>query len=250
VGKAHLDKAVGFHTQQNWIQALRYAEIAATKLKQLKDRRLETVQLIDRAMICKFDALQRLGRHRKALECIQECYTLWAMNHLRNPGSMKAALMLIQSCIHNHEYEDAENYARHAYFMIAEMTDNFIPSDGYPKFLADVSYYLAQAIYRWAEAGGIPPEQKQKAGEEAIEHARKALELNSQLHGTESSKVAMGMSAIADVLDFFNDIDDDESLRLCEQAGAITRRVEGSSSTNVARWRIIGVVRITREPGL
>ena len=60
VGKAHLDKALGCYRQRNWIQTLRHGEIAAAKLKQLKDRRLETVILIDHAMRCKFDALQFL----------------------------------------------------------------------------------------------------------------------------------------------------------------------------------------------
>ena len=91
-----------------------------------------------------------MGRHREALECIKECYTLWVMNHMRNPGSMKAALSLIQSCLHNKLYEDAENYARHAYFMIAEMTDNFIPSNQYPQFLADASHWLAVAVHQMA----------------------------------------------------------------------------------------------------
>ena len=182
----------------------------------------------------KFDALQRLGRHKEAQECIKECYTLWAMNHMRNPGSMKAALALIQSCIHNKEYEDAEHYARHAYFMIAEMTDNFIPSDQQPRFLADVSHWLAISIHRLARAGGIPPERKQKAGEEAIALARKALEIYTQLCGTESAEIAVSMGTLANVLDYFNNVDDDEILRLFEQAIAIYRRVEGSLSYNVA----------------
>ena len=234
VGKANLEKAKGFHQQQNWVQALRYGELAAIKLKQLKDRRLETVELIDDALMYKFNTLQRLARHRKAMECIKECYTLWAMNHMRNPGSMRAALGLIQSCIHNKEYEDAERYARHAYFMINEMTDNFIPTDQQPRLLADVSYWLAVAIYRLAKAGGIPPEEKQKAGEEAIEHARKALEIHTQLHGNESAAVAADMGILAEVLAHFNNVDDYKVLRLQEQAIAIYRRVEGSSSMNVA----------------
>ena len=234
VGIANLTKAKRFHGQQNWVQSLRYGDLAATKLKQLKDRRLETVQAIDAALTCKFNALQRLDRQKEALECIKECYTLWAMNHMRNPGSMNAALLLIQSCLHNKQYEDAEHYARHAYFMIAEMTDNFIPADQRQEFLAEVSYWLAQAIFALAENGGIPPEGKQKAGVEAIELARKALEIHTQLHGTESTKVAAAMIALADVLDFFNDIDDDEILRLREQAIAIFSRLEGSSSYNVA----------------
>jgi MYND finger len=41
MGMAHLQKAVGFDRQQNWIQTLRYADLALTKLKLLKDRRLD-----------------------------------------------------------------------------------------------------------------------------------------------------------------------------------------------------------------
>ena len=42
------------------------------------------------------------------------------------------------------------------------------------------------------------------------------------------------MSSLASILDYFNDVDDDEFLRLYEQAIAIFSRVEGSSSVNVA----------------
>ena len=232
VGKANVEKAASFHRARNWVQTLRYAEIAATKLKQLKDRRLETVQAIDDALACKYDALGFMARHREAMECAKECYTLWAMNHMRNRGSMRAALALIQSCLHNEEYEDAEHYARHAMFMINDMTDNFIPSDQRPRFLADASYYLASAIFHFAKAGGIPLEEKQKAGEEAIALARQALEVHTRLRGTESSDVATDITLLAEVLDYFND--DDEILRLHEQAIAINRRMEGSSSLNVA----------------
>ena len=235
VGKANLTKAQAqFGQQRNFAQALHYTEVAATKLKQLKDRRLETVELIDAALRCKFDCLQLMGRNREGMECIKECYTLWAMNHMRNPGSIRAALGLIQSCLHNREFEDAEHYARHAMFMINDMTDNFIPSDQRPQFLADGSYYLAMAIYKLARAGGIPPEDKQKAGEEAIALARQALEIRTQLHGADSIEVAHNIGVLADVLDYFNDVDDDEILRLHEQSKAITSRVEGSSSLNVA----------------
>ena len=234
VGIANLAKVKGFHDERNWEQTLRYGELAASKLKQLKDRSLKTVQLIDLALGCKFDALQFLGQHRDAIECAEERYTLWAMNHLRNPGSMTAALGLIQSCLHNEEYEDAERYARHAMFMIAEMTDNFIPADLQPRFLADVSYLLARAIHGLAKAGGIPPEGKQKAGEEAIAFARKAIEIHTQLHGTEGVVVAADLGTLADALDYFNNVDDDEILRLLEQAIATYRRVEGTSSSNVA----------------
>ena len=234
VGKANLEKACGFEQDRNWVQELRYGELAATKLKQLKDRRLETVQLIDNALRCKYNALNFTARYKQAMACAEERYTLWAMNHMRNPGSINAALQLIESCLHNKQWEDAERYARHAMFMINDMADNFIPSDQRSRFLADGSYYLSQAIYHLAEAGGIPPAEKQKAGEEAIELARQALKLHTQLRGTESAKVANDMVILADVLNYFNDVDDDEVLRLYEQAIAIFSRVQGSSSPNVA----------------
>ena len=234
VGMAHLAKAKGFERDRNWVQSLRYGEIAATKLKQLKDRRLETVQIINDALTCKYNALQRMARYREAKECAEERYTLWAMNQMRNPGSIYAAFGLIQSCLHNNEYEDAEHYARHAMFMINDMADNFIPSDQRSRFLAEGSYYLAQAIYRLARNGGIPPEEKQKAGEEAIVLARQALELHTQVCGAESNQVAGAMLTLADVLNHFNNVDDDQVLRLYEQSTAITSRVEGSSSPNVA----------------
>ena len=234
VGMAHLAKAKGFERDRNWVQSLRYGEIAATKLKQLKDRRLETVQIINDALTCKYNALQRMARYREAKECAEERYTLWAMNQMRNPGSINAAFALIESCIHNNEWEDAEHYARHAMFMINDMADNFIPSDQRSQFLAEGSYYLARAIFHLAEVGGIPPAEKQKAGEEAIALVRQALKLHTQLHGAESAQVAGDMSSLADALNHFNYVDDDEILRLYEQAIAITGRVEGSSYPNMA----------------
>ena len=234
LGNANLEKAQGFYRQRNYVQALRFAELAAIKLRQLKDRLLETVLLIDSALACKYNALNFMARHREAMECAEERYTVWAMNQMRNRGSINAALPLIQSCLHNEEYEDAERYARHAMFMIAEMTDNFIPADLQPRFLADVSYLLARAIHGLAKAGGIPPEGKQKAGEEAIAFARKAIEIHTQLHGTEGVVVAADLGTLADALDYFNNVDDDEILRLLEQAIATYRRVEGTSSSNVA----------------
>ena len=234
VGKANLARASAQRLQDNYAQTLHYAEVAATKLKLLKDRRLETVQLINAALGLKFDALNFMDRYREAMDCIKECYTLWAMNQMRNPGSIKAALGLIQSCILNNEYEDAEHYARHAMFMINDMTDNFIPSEQRPLFLADGSYYLAVAIYWLAVSRGIPAEEKQKAGQEAIALARQALEIHTQLHGTESAAVLNDMRVLADSLDYFNDVDDDEVLRLYQQSITIISRMDGSSSLSVA----------------
>ena len=234
MGMAHLEKAKGFHREQNWAQSLRYAELALTKLKQLKDRRLETVKILDNAFACKFHALQFLDRQKEALECAKERYTLWAMNHMRNPRMFAAAFQLIQSCIHNKIYEDAALYAHTAHEMVVNDADGIIPSDQRESLLADGSYWLSRATFFLAQAGGIPPEEKQKAGEEAIALARKALEIHTQLHGTMSERVALDMIVLADALNYFNDVDDDEVLRLYEQANSITGRLEGSSSVNVA----------------
>ena len=234
MGMAHLEKAKGFHREQNWVQLFLYAELALTKLKQLKDRRLETVEIIDLALRCKFNALQRICRHKEALECAKERYTLWAMNHMRNPRMFEAAFALIQSCLHNQAYEDAALYAHTAHEMIANDADGIIPSDQRESLLAEGSHWLSQATLTLAHAGGIPTEEKQKAGEEAIALARKALEIHTQLHGIESAEVAGDMCGLADALNYFNDVDDDEVLRLSEQAIAIIRQLEGSSSVNVA----------------
>ena len=234
VGKANLAKARSFERKYNWAQTLRYAELAATKLKQLKDRRLETVEDIDDALRCKFNALNFTDRHREAMECAEECYTMWAMNHMRNPGSIKAALGLIESCLRNEEFEDAEHYARHAMFMINDMADNFIPSEMRPQFLARGSRDLALAIYHLAAAGGIPAAEKQKAGEEAIVLARQALKIFTQLHGAESRDAGSCMRVLAEVLDELKDVDDDEILRLHEQSIIISSRTEGSFCRNVA----------------
>ena len=53
VGMANLEKAEGFQRENNWQQSLRYAHIAATKLKQLKDCPIEDM---DDALRLKFNA--------------------------------------------------------------------------------------------------------------------------------------------------------------------------------------------------
>ena len=234
LGMAHLEKAQGFHRARNWQQTLRYADLALTKLKQLKDRRLETVEILDNAFALKSDALQRMDRHKEALECAKEHYTLWAMNHMRNPGMFDAAFGLIQSCIHNREFEDAALYAHTAHEMVLNDADGIIPSDQRQKLLARGSYWLSQATLFLAQAGGIPPAEKQKAGEEAIALARKALEIDTQLYGTNNPQVAMDTRALASALEYFTDVDDDEILRLYEQSTAISKRLDGKSSLNVA----------------
>ena len=234
VGMAHLAKALGFQQQRNWVQTLRYADLALTKLKQLKDRRLETVEIIDGAFQFKFNALNTMGRDKEALECAKEQYTLWAMNHIRNPKMFNAVFGLIDSCIHNGEYDDALLYAHTAHEMVVNDADGIIPSDQRERLIAEGCYWLSVATHELAQAGGIPPEEKQKAGEKAIAAARQALEIRTRMHGIENMEVAQAITVLADVLDLFNDIDDDEVLRLHEQANSIISRLEGSSSVNVA----------------
>ena len=234
VGIAHLTKAQGFHRQLNWTQSLHHGDLALTKLKQIKDRRLETVVLIDDAFTYQFNALNAMGRDREALECAKECYTLWAMNHMRNPRMFSAAFGLIQSCMHNGEFEDASLYAHTAHEMVLNDADGIIPSDQRERLLAEGSYWLAQVIRNLVQTGRIPPEEKQKAGEKAIALAREALEIHIQMHGTENMETAHDMRVLADVLDVFNNVDDDESLRLFEQSIGIVSRLESSTAVNVA----------------
>ena len=230
IGMAHLDKARGFDRDNNWQQLLRYSNLAATKLKQLKDRPLEA---ISEALAMKCAALGFLGRYREQLECAKEWYCLWNTKPT-DVGAIDAAFALIQSCIHNNEFEDAKLYASTLLGIINHKYDNKIPEDQRQQYIAEGSYYLAQAILRLAEAGGTSPAEKQRAGHDAIAGARKALEIHTRLHGTEHERVANDMSVLAEALDFFNDVDDDdEVLRLFEQAKAIDTRVYGSSSSNV-----------------
>ena len=231
LGLANLEKAKGFDRNNNWMQALRFSELALTKLKLLKDRPLEA---ISDAFGYKALSLRFLGRYREAMESAKELYTMWAMTNIRNPRSILAAFDLIECCLQINEFVDAELFARTAYELINQGTDIIIPHHQRQEFLARGAYYLAKATYLLAKAGGIAPEAKQEAGVKAIALAREALEISTQLHGAGSVDVATGMMALADVLDHFNGVDDDEVLRLYEQAKAIFARAQGSLSPNVA----------------
>ena len=112
----------------------------------------------------------------------------------------------------------------------SRLANNDIPGEQRQDYVAMAASLLAETTWRWAESGGIPPEEKQKAGEEAIGFARQSLEINIQLYGTESEDAAAGMTVLASILEFFNDNGGDEVLRLLEQAIAIGTRVEGRMS--------------------
>ena len=230
MGMTYLEKARDFHRVHNWSQLLRYSELAATKLKQLKDRPIEDIST---ALNHKCAALGFLSQYREQLECAKEWYCLWNTKPT-DVGAINAALYLIESCIQNNEYADAHLYASTLYEIINHKHDNKIPDDQRQRYIAEGAYYLAAATLMLARTGGIPPEEKQKAGQLAIALARKALEIHTHLHGIEHAKVANDMCVLAEALEYFNDDDDDEVLRLFEQSIAIDARVYGSLSVSVA----------------
>ena len=238
LGEAHLLKAEGFWRDQNFSQSLRFSELALTMLKKVKARNLEVIRIIDDAMVIKGNALKFMGQKKEVLECAQERYSLWAAGYMRHYGMLFAAFPLIESLILNKEYDQAHLIASTAYEMIINDTDNIIPESVRQGFLAQGSQLLGRSTYWLAESGGIPSGEKQKAGEEAIALVRKALEIDTQLHGTESDEVAGDLSSLASILAFFNDVDDDEILRLFEQSITVYGRVQGSLSPNVAASEI------------
>ena len=234
MGMAHLAKADKFYQEQNFPQLLRYAELAWTKLKQLKDRSLATIQILDKALTLKFDALNFMDHNKEALECATERYNMWATTFMRNPGTIDAASPLIDSLINNGEFDQAHLIASTVHEMAMHPMTHDIPENQQQQCLAQASHQFAHATMMLAQSGGIPPEEEQKVGEEAIALARKAMEINTQLHGANSERVVSDMSTLASVLDHFNDVDDDEAIRLYEQAIAFRSRTQGSSSVNVA----------------
>ena len=130
-------------------------------------------------------------------------------------------------------YNSKNTFARTAYEII-NAPDNIIPIDERQQILACGAGFLASAIYNLAKAGGITTEAKPAAGVKAIALTREALEIDTQSFGAASSEVACDMMTLADVLDFFNEVDDDKVLRLYKQANVIFSRAQGSHSPNVA----------------
>ena len=226
----NLAKAKGFERVQNWPQTLHHAELAATKLKQLKDR---PVEVIDDALSLKYDALLFMIRYRECLECAKEWYSLWPRKYPHSPAII-ATFSLVESCTLNNEFIDAAFYARILWETIILCRYSDIPHDERELFTARGAMALAQALWKLAENGDMPAEEQQEAGAEAIMLARRALEINTQLYGGESDEVACDMGTLAGILNHFNDIDDDEVPRLYEQSKAIRARVHGSMSSNVA----------------
>ena len=230
IGMSHLQKAMGYHRDRSLVQLLRYSELALVKLKQLNDRPIEA---LDEALLYKFCALNFMGRNREALECAQERYCMYLTSHT-HPPAIEASFCLMESCIHNKEFDDAALYARTTWETITLSRDSHIPDNKRQYFTARGAYYLARAMLNLAQHGDIPPEANQTVGQEAIGLARRALEINIQLYGNENENVANGTGLLADTLDYFNNVDDDGVLRLYEQSNHITARVQGGLSVNVA----------------
>ena len=235
------------------MQALKHCNLALTKLKLLtEDRPLEA---ISETLKTKCNALGLLDLNKESLECTKEWYTLWAMERgPANPNTIDAAFYLIQSLIFNEEWEQAELFARTLWEILNSNTHHFeedrIPDDKQQVFLARGAKEYARAILSLAKAGGIPPEKKQKAGEDAIALARRSVEMHTQVCGTDSSEVASAMGELAKILDYFNDVDDIEVIRLQEQVIAIFTRLHGNLSSHVAvnenNFAAIYVTRATR----
>ena len=230
IGMANLEKAKGFRRENNWQQTLYHADLAATKLKQLKDHPIEDV---DTALELKYHAHSFQCRFSEALECAKERYCLYLTKHTHAPAIV-ASFALIQSCIHNKEFFDACLYARTTWETITRSQDSHIPEHLQQPFTARGAKELARALQALAQHGGMSAEEKQEAGKEAIMLARKALEIDTQLNGLDSLQVGNDMAALAMSLNFFNDVDDDEVIRLYEQSTAIYAQIEGNLSMNVA----------------
>ena len=230
VGMAHLEKALGFRQENNWPQTLRHADVAATKLKQLKDHPVED---IDDVLNCKCDALGLMGRYKEALECAKQRYCLYLTSHT-HPPAIEASFQLIQCCVFNKEFFDAALYARTVWETITLSRNSHIPDDLREEFTARGALELARALLNLAEHGDMPPEEQREAGVEAIMLARRALENYTQLHGAMSHQVGNSMGTLSGALEYFKDVDDDEVLRLFEQSKAIFARVYGSSSQKAA----------------
>ena len=231
VGLSHLAKANIFHDQRNCPQILKHADLAATKLKLLKDCPLSEM---DDALKMKHNALNFMGRHREALETAKEWYCLYLTKHT-HPPAIIAAFALIESCLHNREFADASLYALTTWQTITkDQATSHIPPGRRQWFIAEGASLLAKATLHLAQSGSMPAAEKQAAGQEAIILARQSMEIHTALHGAESDQVGEVMLTLANILDEFNDFDDDEALRLHERAKVIHGRVQGSLSPNVA----------------
>ena len=117
-------------------------------------------------------------RHVLANACAQERSQLWHMHiHTGYPGALAAMFTQIELSIITNVLDHAENNARIVQFLSSERT-NLLSDAHRPSHIAESSRLRALIILRKAQSGGIPPEGRQKAGEEAIMLAREAVALS------------------------------------------------------------------------
>ena len=161
-----------------------------------------------------------MGQNREALECAKERYILWLTDHT-HPRAIKASFQLIESSISNKEFVEAALYARTVWETITLSRDSHIPEDERQWFTANGAYLLAKATLKCAENGGIPVEEMQEVGQEAIALARKSLEIRLQIFGRKNEYVVQSMSLLADILGYFNGDDDKEVALLRKELNAI-----------------------------
>ena len=187
IGAGHLAKVKAFAFERNWLQATRYLDLAFAKLKLLKDRSpmsLESIQLLGDALFyrCKvIEACVNMGprRHFLASACAEERFQLWHSSQgSQSPGTIAAFFTRIECNMLNNQFEIAEYDARIANFLCGD-NESLIPEAQRSSYIAESARLFALAILRHAQAGGIPPERKEKAGEEAIKLARESVALSS-----------------------------------------------------------------------
>ena len=211
-GIAHLVKAQGLPKQaSNLLQVLRCCDLALAKLNLLNDKPLEA---ISEALGMKADALGNMSKFKESLECTKEWWTLWSTARgPSHPTTINATFSYIQCLIFNEEFVEAESRSRKLYETINSNNDeeNRIPEDKRQLYLARGAGHLAQAIYQLAKAGGIPPEEQPKAGQEAIALAQKSLEINTEIYGAESAEVVDDKQVLQVISGYFNSSENDQT---------------------------------------
>ena len=187
--------------------------------------------MVDKVMEVHYNLLTSVKQHQKALVCAKEWNSM--LNDRSNKNLNLAAIVaLVESSIHNNEYVEAERIARGLWKTITSELHH-IPEDQRQPIVSRGAHWLAQAAYYLAVHDGVEAEEKELIGEEVISLARRALEIDTQLCGIESDKVAAHMTLVARVLKYFKRIVDDEVLRMYEQrrqVAATARRRKGSGN--------------------
>ena len=117
------------------------------------------------------------------------------------------------------------------------MTDITIPSALYKQFEADVEYYLSSTILKCSKSKNDAVEDREQKREEAISHARKALNLYEQLYGSRHQEVVEAVHNLSLILTYFCPENEDEDLRLLLRSLFLYQELETESSINVGICR-------------